>query len=86
MLGTASAACSHCEGNEVPRVAVQSRGPESTLCEVYLPPAGLPRRMYLSSFIHYIILCIIPMKGCGLDVGGYRWMLVECTPWYVCVC
>ena len=30
VLGTASTAFSHCEGNKFPRVAVQSQGPGST--------------------------------------------------------
>ena len=45
VLGTASAAFSHSEGNKAQWVAVQSRGTGNAHREVYLPQLGQPCHM-----------------------------------------
>ena len=73
-LGTASAAFSHCEGNKVPWVAVQSQRPGNIHRDVYPPPAGQLRHCacVLFGICSRQGACIVMELGTEcIDVGVY---------------
>ena len=73
VLGTASTAFPQCEGNTVPQVAVQSRGPGSTLREVtFLQLGSLP--IYICVWLHDIC-SQMQQTGCLLAYAD-KWQII----------